>query len=157
MPVVQTTHFGTISYQPDSILDFPGGLPGFEDRKQFLPIHMAENDPLIFLQSLEQPALCFITMPVTSIDPGYRRAMAEDDAALLGFPAGHAPQVGADVLCLAVVSLKESGPTANLLAPLVIRLESHRGVQAIAPGSAYSWEHPLLAPEVFAPEAVACL
>src|SRR4051794_15543817 len=67
MPVVTTNHFGPVEYEAESVLEFPRGLPGFEDRRGFLPLRQPENDPLIFLQSLEDPALCFTTAPVRAL------------------------------------------------------------------------------------------
>ena len=69
MPVIETKNFGRVEYGADSALEFPRGLPGFENRRGFLPLHQPENDPLLFLQSLEEPGLCFVTVPVLVVDP----------------------------------------------------------------------------------------
>jgi flagellar assembly factor FliW len=144
---MQTTNFGEITYEPDSELEFPGGLPGFEDRKRFVAVRFVENDPLLYLQSLEDPGLCFITMPVLSVDPKYKLTVADDDLSQLGLPSARQPRIGEDVLCLTVVAVRETGPTANLLAPIVINLKNRRGVQAIAPGSDYSHQFELVPEE----------
>jgi flagellar assembly factor FliW len=70
---------------------------------------------------------------------------------VLSWRAAHPPRIGEDVLCLAVLSMRESGPTANLLAPVVVDLISHRAVQAVAPESDYSYQHAL-----FPREAAPC-
>jgi flagellar assembly factor FliW len=144
MPEFDTTHFGRISYETDSAFYFPGGLPGFEQVRSFLPLSFPDSQPLIFLQSLEEPGLCFITLPVLAADPGYRLEVSPEDLAGIGMPVKVQPKIGADVLCLAVLSLREGGPTANLLAPIVVNLRNRRGVQAIAPGGGYSHQHALL-------------
>src|SRR5689334_16726938 len=119
MPLLQTKNFGAIRYESEAVFGFPRGIPGFEDRRQFVPVHFAETDPLIFLQSLDDPGLCFLTMPVLGVDSTYRLQMETEDCALIGLP-GAEPKIGEDVLCLAVISLREDGPTANLLAPIVV-------------------------------------
>ena len=63
----------------------------------------------------------------------YRLELSEED-----FPRKHSA-----VLCLALVTIRESGPTVNLLAPIVIDLETLRAVQAVMPDSTYSHQHPL--------------
>jgi flagellar assembly factor FliW len=151
MPVVETKNFGRVEYAADTVIEFPRGLPGFESRRGFLPLHQSENDPLVFLQSLEEPALCFVTVPVLVVDPAYRLDAEAEDLALVGLPPGR-PRLGADVLCLAVVSLREDGPTANLLAPVVVNLANRRAVQAVSAACGYSHRHPLRAAE----EAMAC-
>jgi len=147
MPVLVSKNFGQIPFKVESVIEFPAGLPGFDERRRFVPVRMPLNDPLVFLQSLEDPALCFVTLPLLAADPGYRLCMSEEDVELIGLEAGCRPQIGREVLGLAVVAIKEKGPTANLLAPIVVNLKNRRAVQAIAPGSEYSWEHPLLAAE----------
>jgi flagellar assembly factor FliW len=67
--------------------------------------------------------------------------MSAEDIRLLGL--WRAPRIGEDVLCLAVLSIRPEGPTANLLAPVVVNLRNRLAVQAVAPDSEYSHRHPL--------------
>lgn len=144
MPEFDTTHFGRICYEADSAFYFPGGLPGFEQARHFLPLSFPDQQPLIFLQSLEDPGLCFFTLPILAADPQYRLEVSPEDLAAIGMPARTTPAIGKNVLCLAVLSLREDGPTANLLAPIVVNLGNHHGVQAIAPGGGYSHQHTMV-------------
>jgi flagellar assembly factor FliW len=143
MPIMNTTSFGPVPYSPDAVVEFPRGLPGFDDRRRFVAVRFPESDPTVFLQSLEDPGLCFVTLPVRAVDPEYRLEICSEDVALVGLPAGRRPRLGEDVLCLSVISLRESGPSANLLAPLVINLRNRKAVQAIAVDSGYSHRYPL--------------
>src|SRR5579871_1889791 len=111
MPVLQTSNFGRISYDSHDAIEFPRGLPGFEDRRSFAALQFPDTAPLVFLQSLDSGDLCFITMPVLAVDPNYRLAVSEEDLAEVGLPAHHQPRIADDVLCLAVLSLGETGPT----------------------------------------------
>ena len=144
MPVMDTKHFGKVAFEPESEIEFPAGLPGFDVRKRFVAVRFVESDPLIYLQSLEDPGLCFITMPVHAVDPRYRLKVSVDDLQLLGLPGTRQPRIGEDVLALTVVSIRETGPTANLLAPVVVNLRTRRAVQAIAQEAGYSHQHALL-------------
>jgi flagellar assembly factor FliW len=148
MPTMQTKNFGTIAYEPDSELDFPCGLPGFDSRRRFVAVRFVESDPLIYLQSLEDPSLCFVTMPILSVDPRYRLKVSSEDLGELGLPVVRQPKIGEDVLCLTVLAIRETGPTANLLAPIVINLKTRRAVQAIAAESDYSHQFELMPQEV---------
>jgi len=154
MTLLETKHFGKLSYEADSELDFPLGLPGFEDRKRFVAVHFVENDPLIYLQSLEDPALCFITMPVLAIDPQYRLNVSGEDLGRLGLNSARQPRVGDDVMCLSVLSISETGPTANLLAPILLNLRNRKALQAVAPGSDYSHQFALMPQEAMPQEAM---
>jgi flagellar assembly factor FliW len=152
MPFFDSKDFGIIEYEPGSVLEFPNGIPGFEDRKRFVALTFPHTQPLVFLQSLEDFQLCFITLPVLSIDRQYQLEISEEDLESVGLPVNRPPNIGEDVACLAVVTVqKNSAPTVNLLAPVVINIRNLKAVQAIAPESGYSHQH-VLAPA----EAVAC-
>jgi flagellar assembly factor FliW len=151
MPELPTTYFGTIPFTPESVFEFPRGLPGFEERRRFLPVQNPQTAPILFLQSLEDPALCFITLPVLVVDPRYRLRMSPPDLEVLEWKTERQPRIGEDVLCLAVLSFQKSGPTANLLAPVVVDLKTYTAVQAVAAESDYSHQHAL-----FPPEAAPC-
>lgn len=109
---------------------------------------MPEHKPLVFIQSLSTPGLCFVALPVLGIDPAYRLELSKQDLAALGFESQ--PVIGTDVLCLALITITETNTTANLLAPLVVNIKTGRSVQAIDPESRYSHQHSL------DPEAPAC-
>ncbi|HJT86696.1 MAG TPA: flagellar assembly protein FliW [Bryobacteraceae bacterium] len=142
MAVFETTNFGTISFGPESAIEFPAGLPAFEDCRRFAAVRLENSDPLLFLQSLERPDLCFVTVPVFVIDPHYRLDVKEEDLELVSFPAGRRPRIGEDIACLAVLSFRDTGATANLLAPLLVNLRNLKAVQAVT-AAGYSHQHPL--------------
>ena len=151
MPETETANFGPIFFTPESVFEFPNGLPGFEERRRFLPVQNPRTAPIVFLQSLDEPSLCFTTLPIWVVDPLYRLHIMEQDLEVLKFPADHEPRIGSDILCLAVLSIRKTGTTANLLAPVVINLKNYKAVQAVTSDSGYSHQH-LLFPQ----EAVAC-
>ena len=144
---METKNFGKISFEPESELEFPCGLPGFDSSRRFVAVRFAESDPLVYLQSLDNPDLCFITMPILSIDPLYRLKVSGEDLDQLDLPQARQPRIGEDVLCLTVLSIRESGPTANLLAPIVVNLHNRKAVQAVAPESDYSHQFVLMPDE----------
>ena len=144
----ETTHFGAVGLDDSSIIDFPAGLPGFEDCRRFAVLQHPASQALSFVQSLEHAGLCFLAVPVRTVRPDYRLAITDEDAELLGIPAGATPEIGRDVLALVFLSLVEGEPaTANLLSPVVIHLASRRAVQAIRPDQTYQCREPLTAEE----------
>jgi flagellar assembly factor FliW len=144
MPRFATKNFGIVDYELDAVIEFPAGLPGFEQETRFVALEQPATKPLVFLQSLSRPDLCFITMPVRAADPLYRLSVTPEDLRYLELPVSRQPEIGTEVLCLAIISVAEGrSPTANLLAPLVVNLRSRRAVQAIAHESGYSHQHAL--------------
>ncbi len=145
MPTFLSRHFGAIEYQEDAVLAFPNGLPGFEQERNFLVIEHAASKPIVFVQSLTRPELCFITLPVLTLKKDYQLTIGLDDLSTLGLGENQPPVIGKNVLCLAIVSVAEGKtPTANLLAPLVVNLATRTGVQAIQEDSPHSHQHPIL-------------
>ena len=142
MPAVETKNFGKIPYEPGAAIEFPGGLPAFEERRKFVLIQLPKTHPLLFLQSLDQPDVCFPVLRALAVDKQYRLRLAKEDLRRLDLPTSRQPRVGEDIECLAVVALRKDGATANLLAPVVINLRKMQAVQAVGEDS-YSLQHPL--------------
>ena len=148
-------YFGPIQVAESSVIEFPNGLPGFEERRRFLPIESPEQGGLVYLQSLELSGLCFLALPVQSLRPDYELLLTAEELALLELPSGRQPALGPEVAALALLSLVEGeDPTANLRSPVVIRVATRRAVQAIRPDERYQCREPLLAPAVRPREAV---
>ena len=146
METFDTKHFGRIAFEPADTIEFPRGLPGFEQRRRFVAIRQEPAAPLVFLQSLEDPGLCFITAPVLTVDSRYKLKLTDEDREVAGLASVRRPRIGKDVWVLAVVTVRETGTTVNLLAPLVINVRSLRAVQAVMRDSAYSHQHALREP-----------
>lgn len=126
------------------VIEFPAGLPAFENERRFELQAPPEFAPLVFLQSLASPALSFVTLPVECVDPHYRPAVLPEDWALLGWDAAGPGRAGADLLCLVILTLSESrAPTANLMAPVFIRRSTRLAVQAVRDDDTYSCQHPV--------------
>jgi flagellar assembly factor FliW len=130
-------YLGEIEWDAACELQFPGGLPGFEQHRRMVPVEIPSQRPLIYLQSADQPGVCFLTLPVLTICPGFDLRLSEDDLSLLEFdefqlPDNEPPALGTDILCLAL--LFPCGPTVktNLDAPIVINLHNSRGIQAVS-------------------------
>jgi flagellar assembly factor FliW len=111
-------------------LDFPHGIPAFENETRF---RLIDREPLLFLESEKNPKLSFLLLPVALIEPDYKLAMSAEDRDAIGASGD------SRLMCLAVVTAAEdSPPTANLLAPVVINLDNGRAVQAVRSDSKYS-------------------
>lgn len=148
-------YFGPIPVAESSVIEFPIGLPGFEERRRFLPIESPRQGGLVYLQSLERPDLCFLALPVRSLRPDYELVLTPEELALLELPCDRQPVIGQEVAALALLSLAEGeDPTANLRSPVVIRVATRRAVQAIRQDECYQCREPFLAADGGVREAV---
>jgi flagellar assembly factor FliW len=145
MPTVQTRFFGELDYDKEALLSFPSGLPGFEDHRSFVFLKKPGLEPLMFLQSLDIRSLCFILLPIRAIDENFRLELTHEEIREIGFVCERKPVIGEDILCAAMICSGEgSGPTANLMAPVVVNLHNNVGIQPIHPDSGHSHRHPVL-------------
>jgi flagellar assembly factor FliW len=152
VPQAATKQFGTIEYRNEETVEFPLGLPAFEQERKFLLLQRPETGPVVFLQSLGQAGLCFVTLPLLVVDPSYQLSVSAEDLRILGltepFLRGEQPEIGREIEALAIMSVTNSRPTANLLAPVIVNISPRGrrlpaiGVQAIRLDSQYSHEHP---------------
>jgi flagellar assembly factor FliW len=139
MPQCKTRYFGELEYDCQATVEFRGGIPGFEDERLFVLIERPDLKPLVFMQSLATPGLCFLTLPVFTVVPDYRLELLDVDRCELDLPTNAV--IGQDVACLVIGTIREESVTVNLLAPLVIDLKTGRAVQAILSESGYTHDY----------------
>lgn len=139
MATIDTQQFGTLHYDEDTIFEFPEGVPGFEHVRHFVCVERPSLRPITFLQSIDDPGVCFITLPAKAVEPDYQLDLATEDLRALGLA-----RMESSLACLAIVCMpQDAEPTANLLGPVVLSRDTMRGVQAIREDTKYSAVHPL--------------
>lgn len=148
MMQIHSRQLGTIGVNPEEILDFPEGVPGFERHRRFVLVEKPEIAPIVFLQCVDAPEVCFCTAPAAAIDPTYEISITADDLRAMGLDESRQPSIRNEVLCLAVLAATENGRwVANLLAPIVIEPRRGLGMQAVRMDARYSHRHPVGMPE----------
>lgn len=129
---IDSPRFGTLQVEPSRILEFPEGLAGFEDCKRFTLFHPDEEKPLYFiLQSLDDPAVAFHIADPAQLGFSFDVDLTDEEIELLQL------KDPADAAVVVILSKDEEaandGPRvkANLKAPLVLNLQSRRGLQHV--------------------------
>ena len=117
--ILSTTRFGALSVDETQFMEFPEGLPGFKRCRRFVPFEHAECAGLIFLQSMDRPDLCFLTLPGAVAAAGLLSAVdAGRIANCWGCPPAGRPRSALKWRPWRLLSLREGQPpTANLLSP----------------------------------------
>ena len=80
---ISTVLFGQQEIDPDTIITFPEGLPGFEECKRFKLFHSDEYEPLQCLQSLDDLEVCFSLMEPILFGHEYEVLLSDEDLELL--------------------------------------------------------------------------
>lgn len=137
MAQVLTKYFGWMEIPEETALEFPAGLPGFDQERCFVCVRNERHLPVVFLQSLKTPDLCFLAVPVGEVDQSYSLELAVEDRRLLGLGETAPPE--GNLEALALLSVREGeGASANLLAPIVVNPVNRRAVQAVRRDRRYS-------------------
>ena len=142
--IIKTARFGEVSYREEDVLFFPRGIPAFEDNHKWI-LAGSDDSAIKWLQNIEDGDLA---LPVTSpdaIQPDYNARIPEDELKLVG------SLNPADLALLIVLSIPEGAPwnmTANLRAPILINLKTHKAVQVIALNEEYPIRHVIFPEDV---------
>ncbi len=142
--VVVETRFGTYEFAPTQTVVMPRGLIGFADQQLFglanLPAPVPEDFKL--LQSLGEPPISFVVMPMSSDEAPIEAADLDQACAVTGFVRGEI-----HVMFLCSIRPKDDGAGidmwANLRAPILFDLEAQRARQYVLPNGRYSMRQPL--------------
>jgi len=132
---VHSSRFGTFAVPADRVLWFAEGLVGFPDYHRFVIVEHTRPGPLRWLLCLDEPELAFAVVDPAEFFPDYRVD------ACLGLSAEK------DVAVFAIVTIPRAYPvgmSANLMAPVVVDVETRDGRQVILDNGSYSTRHPLL-------------
>lgn len=126
---IDTPHSGSLEVAPDRVIEFPHGLPGFEDLRRyslFLPEMTEEEPPRFFiLQSLEDAGVAFNIADPALFGFNYEIALSDEEAAVLDLA-----DPGEAAVVVMLVKEEATGQVrANLKAPLVLNVRARRGIQ----------------------------
>lgn len=139
---IDTTRFGELEINPDTILTFPRGLPGFEGCGRYQLLHEDKAGPVVFyLQSLDDPAVAFSIVDPALFGFNYELTLSDDEAALL---QAENPAELAVVLMVYKPfgaaderAVFQGGVSANINGPLVLNLGKKLGLQKVLVGPQY--------------------
>ena len=137
---LESANFGVIDFEDHDVIEIPEGMLGFNHLHRFLLIEGEELEPFKFLQSIEEPLICFPIIEPRLVNSDFRFELNSEDRNRLGLEK---PEQGL-VYSVVTFSDKPEASTANLLAPLVINTSNMRGSQIVLLESSYSVKEPLV-------------
>ncbi|MRR51975.1 MAG: flagellar biosynthesis protein FliW [Rhodocyclaceae bacterium] len=128
---IESPLYGSLDMEPSKIIEFPRGLPGFEDLRRFSLFHPEGEAPAYFiLQSVDDPAVAFHVTDPVRFGFNYEISLSDEETETLALT---------DINDAAVVVILlrdgsgagEAPLRANLNAPLVLNVTARRGLQHI--------------------------
>ena len=132
-----TRDLGEIEIDEKDIVTFTGPIFGFEKYRRFVFLYQEEIvENFIWLQSVEEPELCFILVQPDLITDHYQPQLPKEAKTLLG---------DGDWMCWLIVPLREpfQDSTVNLRSPIVVNPELRQAAQFVLEGN-LPIRHPLV-------------
>src|SRR3954466_12442023 len=140
---INSQRFGVVEFDDDAVLSFPAGIIGFPREHSFALIPHQGSTYLAWLQSLSKPELAFPVVSAHYFLQGYPDIPVSPAANAAGLPGKDDEFAVLVVLCAPI----GQPATVNLLAPIVINIESRTGAQVILDGSRFSTREIFVAPQ----------
>lgn len=134
--------FGKVDIDDSKVIEFPEGILGFPELKKFALIYDNEKNTaggFNFLVSIEEPAFGIPVVPALMVETGYSPKFTEDIESVIG----GLTEENALVLVTMTIPSDVTKMTVNLNAPLVINLDSNKGVQSVVANDEYDVKYPI--------------
>lgn len=132
---IESSAFGSFDVPEDKIIDFPGGLPGFEQCTRFTMVHNEEADPaVVLLQSVDDPDIAFSLTDPARLGIHYEFVLSDEEVQRLELGGDEPPLVTVIVrgeLSDEVATPASTGLRANFMAPIVINVDARKGLQKV--------------------------
>ena len=137
---ITTTRFAALNVEEEKMILMQRGVLGFEGCKRFVLLLPSADEPLLWLQAVDDPALAFVVANPAVIEKDYNPAIMEYELASLDI------QRGADIVLLAIVTVHAQPwrVTANLRAPILINAANRRANQIVLDDPVYPIQYPVL-------------
>lgn len=139
---INTKYFGEIEVKEEEVFQFPNGIPGFVEEKDFVLLSFEENGLFQVLQSTNDTDPAFVVVDPFLFEKDYQLEL--DDITIEQLQIKEEK----DVLVYALVTVKDplSTSTANLHAPIVINQTKKLAKQYITNNQNYTTRESIFEP-----------
>ena len=138
MVIVQTSRFGPVEVDETRMIEFPRGILGFPQHKQYVLIQPEVDSTFYWLQAVTAADLAFVVTDPLLFVPDYQVPLREETRAELSL----ADLSEANILV--IVNKVGDMLTANLQGPLVIHATTRVAAQIVISEKKYQTRHPIL-------------
>lgn len=140
---IQTKWFGEIEIDRDKVITFDRGIIGFDEFKEFTVVYDAQKDAqssTMWLQSLDEVSLALPVIKPELIFEHYDPIVEDELINSLGENIKDAELL---VLVTLTVTQDIKEMTCNLKAPIIINVDTMKGIQLIADNDDYMVRYPI--------------
>lgn len=138
---IQTSRFGLLDIDDQSIISIPGGLIGFPRHEQYVIIRHKPESPFYWFQATDREDLAFALVDPLLFKPDYQVPLSKP---LMSELQADKPE---DLGIFVIITIPPGRPeamTANLLGPLIINIQKRLARQVVLDEQQYSHRHPIM-------------
>lgn len=135
---IKSSYLGEQEIDPDTIITFPNGVPGFEECKRYKFFNMENVDTIFWLQSLDDDEVMFSAALPETFNVSYEITITDEEMATLE------ADEPSNIVVMLILSRPQdlsgeaeiqtdagAGIRANLNSPLLINVEKRLAVQKV--------------------------
>ena len=135
---ITSSRFGRLSVDDDRVIQFPGGLLGFPEHRQFALIQTSQENYFFWLQSVEDENLAFVVTDPSIFFKEYEVPLREETRQELVVVDP------ASVQCFVICNKVGEWLTGNLLGPIVVNAENRLATQVVLTEKKWTTRQPLI-------------
>lgn len=134
MMKINSTRFGTHEIDPESILTFPQGIPGFENCTRFKLFHEDKAQPVVhWLQSIDDPNVSFSVVDPAKFGLNYEITLTDEEVKQLSV------ENTGDIAVMLIAYKPQAGTaganvSANINGPILLNTRARLGMQKVLVG-----------------------
>jgi flagellar assembly factor FliW len=118
-----------VEIDPNTLIDFPNGLPGFEDCKRFKLLHSDKNPILFWLQSIDNPEVEFSLADPDLLKVTYELTLTDEEKSTLQVDAGDGLKTAVLLSQEEKHNIAAQSILANFKSPIVINMAKRIAIQ----------------------------
>jgi flagellar assembly factor FliW len=132
--IIESPVLGTVEVANEKLIEFSSGLSGFEHLRRFALLHDEEDETreLFLLLSVDSPDVLFSATDPANVAVHYELRLTDEESADIGL---NDPAQAAVLVILrrddSEGAPESAGLRANFMAPIIINLETRRGLQKV--------------------------
>jgi flagellar assembly factor FliW len=146
---IKTKFLGTVEINEPEIINFPEGIPGFEESRKYVLLDIPDNEVFKVLQNVDDEYISFVVTDPWVFFKFYDFDIPEEE--LLKINIRKEEQIS--VMNIVTLSDEFENSTVNLLAPVVVNTDDRTGKQYVLNSGKYMTKHPLFQKEEGEPNA----
>lgn len=129
---IKSKFLGEQRVDPESIIFFPKGIPGFEDQRRFKLFHQEDNPIIFWLQSVDDEDLTFTAANPEDFNVNYSFVLTDEEQAILELKR---PEELVILILLRTEAIDDltGKPTikGSIKSPVLINISTRKGMQKV--------------------------